>query len=338
MLLQSRQVSQCDNLPLLRWCEIAQCLLRWRLPLCVAAGCGGRDIAALEFYFLQKHSQRRRFVLVVLIAVQIAAQISQRFNPPPLVATVWLSAVAGPCDKIHQASQWWQGLLAAVLVCARGPVAHFVVAGAAVCPVVLLLCRWPPPRQGVVTLWAEGDGSWSKAAGSEQLPCSVSFVAAFGTDGLVVFLQDRSLAIWRKQSGGEWAAAQTVAAADKVSHPVTAAAFCESAGLCFGCADGSIAVYSEAQSAILPLPASPHTSAVRAVVALGDGRFASSSDECNLCVSQRNGDDQEWSCAPACPAQAHSPRRLTVLGSALPGCSVAAAAHVRSAAAAARCR
>jgi len=37
--------------------------------------------------------------------------------------------------------------LAAVLVCVCGPVTHQAVAGAAVCPVVLLLCRWPPPGQ-----------------------------------------------------------------------------------------------------------------------------------------------------------------------------------------------
>ena len=132
------------------WCEIAQCLLRCRLPLCVAAGCGHGGLLGCDAHHVQHIAAGAGgtggFPL-------LCALVSEGASPHVCVASVWLSAVAGPCDKVHQASQWWQGLLAAVLVCACGPVAHLVVAGAAVCPVVLLLCRWPPRQLSQAAQW-----------------------------------------------------------------------------------------------------------------------------------------------------------------------------------------
>jgi len=36
----------------------------------------------------------------------LCALVSEGAAPHVCVAPVWLSTVAGPCDKVHQASQW----------------------------------------------------------------------------------------------------------------------------------------------------------------------------------------------------------------------------------------
>ncbi len=97
VVMQSRQSSQCDNLPLQRWCKAAQCLLRCRLPQYTAAGYGHDGFLGCDAPIMSLANgarERRPYALssstpgsehqsqLGMIAIIIVTVVSARHCPP----------------------------------------------------------------------------------------------------------------------------------------------------------------------------------------------------------------------------------------------------------------
>ena len=138
---------------------------------------------------------------------------------------------------------------------------------------------------------------------------------AVGGQGDTLYLLDASgeVTLWQQGAGGAWGQTSTRARGPVSSSVVRMAVSGDS--VCMGDSHGTVHFYTAGTAdapAVAAAVSCVHRGAITAAVALPDGRFVTSSNECNVCVWRRDAEGA-WVSAVALPAASHEPTSVTVL-------------------------